>query len=163
MRRLGPALTRSMAPRRLDGPGIGAHSYTSCQAQAYRAAAITTYTRGESMRICVTVAAAALAAGLGTAAHAQDSNYARSLAATCTTCHGTDGHSVGGIPPSLAGQDRNYLVQQLKEFKAGKRPATVMHQLALGYTDEQLELIATYFSKVKAGPGTAAPATRGSY
>jgi len=115
------------------------------------------------MRVCTTVAAAALAAGLGTPAHAQDPNYARSLAATCMTCHGTDGHSVGGIPPSLAGHDKSYLVQQLKEFKAGKRPATIMHQHAQGYTDEQLDSIATYFSGVKAGPGAAAPAARGAY
>ena len=50
---------------------------------------------------------------------------------------------------------------QLKEFKAGKRPATIMHQHAKGYTDEQLELIAGYFAGMKAGPGAAAPAGRG--
>jgi sulfide dehydrogenase cytochrome subunit len=85
-------------------------------------------------------------------AWAQSSSQARSLAATCFTCHGTDGRSVGGIPPSLAGQDRNYLLQAMKDFKAGKRPATIMHQHAKGYTDEQLELIATYFANVKAAP-----------
>jgi cytochrome c553 len=114
------------------------------------------------LRNSTIVAAAALAAGLATSAHSQDSHYARSLAATCFPCHGTDGHSVGGIPPSLAGQTRSRLLQQLKEFKAGKRPATIMDQHAAGYTDEQLELIATYFSTVTAGPGAAAPFTRGS-
>jgi cytochrome subunit of sulfide dehydrogenase len=115
------------------------------------------------MRDSTIVAAAALAAGLAMPAHSQDSHYARSLAATCFPCHGTDGHSVGGIPPSLAGQTRSRLLQQLREFKAGKRPATIMDQHAAGYTDEQLELIATYFSSLKAGPGAAAPYTRGSY
>ena len=115
------------------------------------------------MRISMIVAATALAAGSAAPAQSQDPGYARSLAATCTACHGTDGRSVGGIPPSLAGQDRNYLLQQLKEFKAGKRPATVMHQHAKGYTDEQLELIANYFSGVKAAPAAAAPAARGGY
>ena len=88
----------------------------------------------------------------------QDPNYARNLASTCFTCHGTDGRSVGGIPPSLAGQDRNYLLQAMKDFKAGKRPATIMHQQAKGYTDEELEAIAGYFARAKAGPGVAAPA-----
>lgn len=75
---------------------------------------------------------------------------ARSLAATCFTCHGTDGRSVGGVPPGLAGRDRNELAQQMKDFKAGKRPATIMHQHARGYTDAQIEQIAGYFASLPA-------------
>lgn len=82
-------------------------------------------------------------------AQAQDTTAARALAATCTTCHGTDGRSVGGVPPSLAGKDRAVLLQQLLEFKSGKRPGTIMPQHAKGYTDAQLELIAGYFASVK--------------
>ena len=92
-------------------------------------------------------------------AYAQDPNAARNLAATCFTCHGTDGVSVGGVPPSIAGQNKDYLLQQLKDFKAGKRPATIMHQQAKGYSDEQLEQIAGYFAAVK--PAAASPAPRG--
>lgn len=101
--------------------------------------------------------AAALAAAGSAPTWAQSPNQARSLAATCFTCHGTDGRSVGGIPPALAGRDRAELLQTMKDFKAGKRPATIMHQLAKGYTDEQLELIATYFANVKPAPAAAAP------
>ena len=104
--------------------------------------------------------AAALLAGAATQAWAQAPNQARSLAATCFTCHGNEGRSVSGVPPSLAGQSKDYLLQQMKDFKAGTRPATIMHQHAKGYTDGQLELIADYFSKVKPGPGAAAPAAR---
>jgi len=114
------------------------------------------------MRTPALAAVIALAAGIAAPAHAQDANYVRGLAATCTACHGTEGRSVGGIPPSLAGQDRSYLLLQLREFRAGKRPATIMHQHALGYTDEQLELIATYFAGMKAGTAVAAPAARGA-
>jgi cytochrome c553 len=91
---------------------------------------------------------ALLAAGLAAPAWGQDP-AARGLVAACFTCHGTDGRSAGGIPPSIAGQDRNYLLQQMKDFQSGKRPATIMHQQAKGYTDAQLETIATYFSSVK--------------
>lgn len=91
----------------------------------------------------------------------QGTNEARSLAATCFTCHGTDGRSVGGVPPALAGRDKAELLQALKDFKAGTRPATVMHQHASGYSDEQLDLIAGYFSRVKPGPVRPAPAARG--
>jgi len=89
-----------------------------------------------------------------------DPTYARSLAATCFTCHGTDGRSVDGIPPSLAGQNRDYLLQQMREFRTGKRPATIMHQHALGYTDEQLALIAGYFAGITPVRATPAPAAR---
>jgi sulfide dehydrogenase cytochrome subunit len=103
-----------------------------------------------------------LAALTGLPASAQDSTAARSLAATCFTCHGTDGRSVGGVPPSLAGQDKNYLLQTMKDFKTGKRPATIMHQQAKGYTDQELEVIAGYFASLKGGQGTMAPAAPGS-
>ena len=108
------------------------------------------------------MAAAGVAAMLvaSAPAWAQDPNYARNLAAACFTCHGTDGRSVGGVPPSLAGQDRNYLLQAMKDFKAGKRPATIMHQQAKGYTDEELEALAGYFARAKPGQGVPAPAAR---
>jgi len=37
-------------------------------------------------------------------------------------------------------------VRLLQDFKSGKQPATVMHQIAKGYTDEQIEAIAGYLS-----------------
>ncbi len=92
------------------------------------------------------------AASFACAANAQDPNAARALAATCATCHGTDGNSVGGVPPSIAGRPKDLMVQQLKEFRDGKRPATIMHQQAKGYTDAQFELIAGYFANVKPAP-----------
>jgi cytochrome subunit of sulfide dehydrogenase len=91
----------------------------------------------------------ALMASALTAQAQQDANAARALAATCFTCHGTDGRSVGGVPPSLAGQNKAVLLQQLKEYKEGKRPGTIMPQHAKGYTDAQLEQIAGYFASVK--------------
>jgi len=76
---------------------------------------------------------------------AADSNYARSLAAGCANCHGTDGRSVGIVPP-LARLDKNYIVLQMQDFKYGRRPSTIMHQIAQGYTGWQIELMAEYFA-----------------
>ena len=73
---------------------------------------------------------------------------ARNLAANCTGCHGTNGVSAGGIP-TLAGVDRARIVQLMQEFRDGKRAATVMHQLAKGYTDEQIEAIAAWLATQK--------------
>lgn len=83
---------------------------------------------------------------------AQDAGAGRSLAASCFTCHGTDGNSVQNTPPSLAGRGSAELFQMLKEFQTGKRQATIMHQQARGYTDEQLRAIAAYFASVKPTP-----------
>jgi sulfide dehydrogenase cytochrome subunit len=115
------------------------------------------------MKIIVIGAWSAAAMLAGVTAHAQETTAGRGLVAACFTCHGTDGRSVGGVPPSLAGRDQGELLQTMKDFKAGKRPATIMHQQAKGYSDEQLELIANYFAGVKAGPTAGAPAARGGY
>jgi len=73
---------------------------------------------------------------------------ARNLAANCTGCHGTNGVSAGGIP-TLAGVDRARIFQLMQEFLDGKRAATVMQQLAKGYTDEQIEAIAAWLATQK--------------
>jgi len=80
-------------------------------------------------------------------AHAQENAAARSLAATCANCHGTDGRSVTKEMASLAGLPKDYLVAQMKAFRDGARPATVMPQIAKGYSDAQIELVADYLSR----------------
>ena len=49
--------------------------------------------------------------------------------------------------PSLAGQPKAYLIEQMRAFRDGKRTATIMPQLAKGYTDPQIDAIADYFSR----------------
>ena len=93
--------------------------------------------------------ALALFAGWAQAqATSADSNArsARYLAANCANCHGTYGSAQGSMP-SLAGQQKSYIIDQVKAFRDGKRPATIMHQLSKGYTDQQIELIADHFSR----------------
>jgi len=85
---------------------------------------------------------------LPTLSAGQDDVQARSLAATCTGCHGTNGRSEGAIP-SIAGLDRVYIVSVMQEYKADKRAATVMHQHAKGYSDAQIERIAAFFAAQK--------------
>ena len=74
----------------------------------------------------------------------------RSLAATCAACHGTDGRAVGGEAMSrLAGLPKEQLVASLQAFRDGTRPATVMHQISKGYSNEQIDSIAAYFAAQK--------------
>jgi cytochrome c553 len=93
-------------------------------------------------------ALAALLAALP-AAQAQDANalYVRSLAANCSNCHGTHGRAIdGGVVPGIAGMPAPYMVNQMKGFKTGTRQAAVMHQIAKGYSDAQIEQLAAYFA-----------------
>lgn len=86
------------------------------------------------------LAALAAAAPLAALAQSPDALYLRTLAATCANCHGTDGRAApGSAMPLLAGMPRDYIATQLKAFKAGSRPASIMTQLAKGYTDAQIE------------------------
>ena len=79
---------------------------------------------------------------------AQDATLqTRVWAASCAACHGTGGSAQTGIP-SIAGQDKAVLEQKLLAYKAGSLPATVMHQHAKGYTDEQLSRLAEHFSRL---------------
>jgi sulfide dehydrogenase cytochrome subunit len=98
-------------------------------------------------------ALATLAAGVfALPAFAQDAKalHLRALAATCANCHGTQGRAVDAASvPGLAGMPASYIADQMKAFKAGTRPATVMHQLAKGYNDAQIEAIAGYFAAQK--------------
>lgn len=89
-------------------------------------------------------------AGTASAQQSKDALYTKALAATCANCHGTNGVVVNGSPVAgLAGLPKDYIVEQMKAFKSGARPATVMHQLAKGYSDAQIEQMAAYFAAQK--------------
>jgi cytochrome c553 len=81
-------------------------------------------------------------------AMAADPLQARGLAASCANCHGTQGIAQDGME-SLAGQKKEDLAKKMMDFKTGKKPATVMHQLAKGYSDEQIDQLATHFASLK--------------
>ncbi len=73
----------------------------------------------------------------------------RAIAANCAACHGTNGNSAGGAIPGLAGSNKEYFVAQMKAFKEGKREATLMHQIAKGYSDAEIAAVANFFAAQK--------------
>ena len=81
-------------------------------------------------------------------AMAQDAHLARNLAATCANCHGTNAQAVGDMK-ALAGVAAGKIVAMVADYKSGNQPATIMHQIAKGYTDEQIKLVAAYFAAQK--------------
>ena len=81
-------------------------------------------------------------------AQSPDSPQVRSWAAACSNCHGTQGRALEGIE-KIAGVNRDKLLKKLLDYKNGREPATIMHQLAKGYSDEQLAAIAAWFAAQK--------------
>jgi cytochrome c553 len=101
-------------------------------------------------RLCaVTLLAGALGAGQAAAADAPKPDpRARFMAANCAYCHGPEGRSLGAIP-SLDGLEPGYFVAQMKAFRDGSRPGTVMQKHAAGYTEAEYAALAKYFAAVK--------------
>ena len=95
-------------------------------------------------RSVLAIVAASRVAG-GAVAQGADTSSGRALAAGCAACHGTNGISATRVP-SLAGMPQADLAARMREFKSGQRNGTVMPQLAKGYTDEQIELLAAWFA-----------------
>jgi len=88
--------------------------------------------------------------GVAQAEARPDPDLARNLAATCANCHGTNGRAVQSAGnEELAGVPKDKLMQKLRDFRSGAKPATIMHQISKGYTEAQLELIAAYFAAQK--------------
>jgi cytochrome subunit of sulfide dehydrogenase len=98
------------------------------------------------MSKAVAVAAALLCA---MPAFAQDNN-ARNLASACAICHGTEGRALPNAPVvSLAGLPREHIAAQMRAFRDGTRAASVMHQIAKGYNDAQIDAMAAWFAAQK--------------
>jgi sulfide dehydrogenase cytochrome subunit len=91
------------------------------------------------------VPALAAAAILGGGAARAEEGRGAVLANTCFSCHGTGGHSAGAMP-SIAGKSADYIVETLKRFRSGDKASTVMVRIAKGFTDEEIEALANYFS-----------------
>ena len=59
----------------------------------------------------------------------------------CSSCHGSTGEGI--IGPKLRGRSKDYILKNLKEFKAGKRKNYVMYGLLGNLNNQQLDDLAT--------------------
>ena len=69
------------------------------------------------------------------------------VAQLCVACHGTDGVGIGGTYPTLAGQHADYLLRALQEYQRGDRKNAVMATFVTTLSQDDLILIAQYYSK----------------
>lgn len=99
------------------------------------------------------IAAGVLLLGLGTthlASAAGDVQAGQTKASTvCLACHGLDGNSVNPEWPSIAGQHEQYIIKQVKAFRAGERTNVLMSPIALTLTDQDIENVAAYYATQK--------------
>ena len=69
-------------------------------------------------------------------------------ATTCVACHGQNGISLSPAWPTLAGQHEDYLEHALNQYRDGTRKDSVMAAIAATLTDEDVKLLARYYSRL---------------
>lgn len=70
------------------------------------------------------------------------------LAYACAACHGPDGHSQGAIP-SLQSLSPEDFQNAIRAFRTETRQSTVMHYIAKGFDEADIEVMAGYFATLK--------------
>jgi len=69
-------------------------------------------------------------------------------ASSCSGCHAAS-VAVQTPVPRLAGRPAGEIAAQMQEFRAGKRPATVMDRIAKGFTEDEVSAIADWYAAQK--------------
>jgi cytochrome c553 len=79
----------------------------------------------------------------------KDSAVGKAKAVACAGCHGADGVSSNPAWPTLAGQQRGYLIAALRAYRDGMRKNEVMAGMTKGLSDSDVDALAGYFSNVR--------------
>lgn len=72
----------------------------------------------------------------------------RQVRAYCISCHGKQGITVNEEWPNLAGQQKEYLQQQLLDYQSGRRTGLPMSVIAGELNESQIEAVAQYYSQL---------------
>jgi cytochrome c553 len=64
-------------------------------------------------------------------------------ASSCSGCHGAA--TAGGIPP-IAGRPAADLTRVMRDFRDGRRKATLMDRLMKGFSDAEITAIAAFWA-----------------
>lgn len=94
---------------------------------------------------------AALLASTTARAQMPDIAAGKKRAEVCMACHGENGRSVVDGVPHLAGQNRDYLAQALKDYRlAQDRRNSTMTEMAKPLSDADIDNIAGFFHGLRA-------------
>lgn len=80
---------------------------------------------------------------------ARDPVAGKAKAGQCAACHGALGLSQLPNAPHLAGQPAIYIVEQLKNYRSGKRPNEVMGVIAKPLTDGEIDDLAAWYASIQ--------------
>jgi cytochrome c553 len=80
---------------------------------------------------------------------AADIAAGKTRSAQCAACHGPNGQAVVPETPNLAGQDEDYLSEQLKNFRSGARQNETMSVIAKPLSDTEIANLAAYYNSLK--------------
>ena len=72
----------------------------------------------------------------------------QAIASQCAACHGVKGLATLPSAPNLAGQSLQYLDEQLKLYRSGKRQNETMVLMAKPLTDQQIEDLAAWYNSI---------------
>jgi cytochrome c553 len=89
--------------------------------------------------LCLAVAPAA--AGDAAAGRAK-------VRAACQVCHGEDGKALIVGAANLSGQQKEYLVEQLRQFRSGARRSEQMNIIARSLSDADIDNVAEWYSGI---------------
>ena len=74
-------------------------------------------------------------------------------AIVCAACHGMDGQAASGgnssLTPNITAQEKEYLLAKLKDYKSGKINHPQMSLIAQMLSDEDIENVSEWYSKIK--------------
>ena len=69
------------------------------------------------------------------------------VTAKCDRCHGPSEKQRALVVPRLRGQNRDYLIRAMREYRREGRDNSMMHKMSSGYNDEMIEAIADHYSR----------------
>lgn len=128
------------------------------QHAAYIVASLKAYRNKERPHLTMQAQAATLSdqdmedlgayfASQGEAKDAPVRGQAPDAAATCVSCHSDDGTGMTPEWPTLAGQHEDYLIESLRQYKAGTRTNAVMGGLVIPLTDEDIVALSKFYAR----------------
>ena len=81
-----------------------------------------------------------------------DQKAGQTKAALCAACHGPAGISINPLWPSLAGQQEQYLVKQMRLFRDGEREEITMQPFVQNLSDQDIADLAAYYANLSPCP-----------
>jgi cytochrome c553 len=66
----------------------------------------------------------------------------------CQTCHGMDGKGTTAMVANIGGQQKQYLVKQLGDYRSGKRQHAQMSIIASMLKDEDIDNVTEWYSSI---------------